>query len=579
MARKTKTRPPATSSDPVGAYARRVIAGEIVAGPLVRAACKRHQRDLAEQEKRGLRWDAKAAEHAIGFFRDVLRLNGGEFEGIPFELRDWQKFIIGSLFGWKTKEGFRRFRVAFIEIGKGNGKSPLAAGIGLFCLVADGEARAEVYAAASKKDQAMVLFRDAVAMVDQSPVLRASIRKLGGAQPWNLTYAAQGSFFRAISSDDGQSGPRPHCGLLDEIHEHADATMVEMLRAGTKRNQNALIFMITNSGFDRETVCWQYHTKAREVVEGSKDDDSFFGFVCGLDEGDDWRDERVWPKANPNLGVSIPVSYLREQVREAVTMPGKENIVRRLNFCEWTDAENAAIGKAVWEAVQHDIDSATEEYAGRPCWGGLDLSLAKDLTAFALAFPMPWGGLDLFVWFWTPADTMAAREIEAPYLRWSKAGFVIPTPGRVVGYDFVAKHLAESSKRFDIKGIAFDEYRIPALQAELEEIGFGSLPLTKHPQGFRKNSENELWMPASVNAFEKALLDEKLRIRRNDCLTWNAAGVVFEQDAQGNRKFNKRKAKGRIDGIVAAAMAVGLASVKTAEPDMNALILERGGFA
>lgn len=538
-----------------------MCAGEIVAGPLVRAACKRHRRDIEEQAKRGLVWDLKAAQHAIGFFRDVLRLNGGEFEGAPFELQGWQKFIVGSLFGWKTTEGFRRFRVAFIEIGKGNGKSPMAAGIGLYCLVADGEARAEVYAAASKKDQAMILFRDAVAMVDQSPVLRASIRKLGGAQPWNLTYAAKGSFFRAISSDDGQSGPRPHCALLDEIHEHQDATMVEMLRAGTKRNQNALIFMITNSGFDRETVCWQYHVKAREVVEGTIEDDSFFAYVAGLDEGDQWTDEKVWPKANPNLGVSIPLSYLREQVREAVTMPGKENIVRRLNFCEWTEAENAAISKERWDAVQHDIDSELDEYAGRECWGGLDLSLAKDLTAFALVFPMPWGGLDAFVWFWTPAETMAAREIEAPYTRWAREGHVIPTPGRVVGYGFVAKHLADAAQRFDIKSIAFDEYRIPALVAELEEIGFGHLPLTKHPQGFRKNSENELWMPASVNAFEKALLDEKMRIRRNPCLTWNAAGVVYEQDAQGNRKFNKRKARGRIDGIVALAMATGLANM------------------
>lgn len=244
------TEKPLRTSDPVGNYARAVVKGKILAGPHVRAACQRHLDDLKQAGQRGFFFDRKAAERAIGFFRDVLRLNGGEYEGKPFTLEGWQAFIVGALFGWKSDDGYRRFRIAYIETAKGSGKSPLAAGIGLYGLVADGEARAEIYSAATKKDQAMILFRDAVAMVDQSPALSRVLGKSGvGQSVWNLSYLKTGSFFRPISADDGQSGPRPHIVLIDEIHEHKNGYVVEMLRAGTKSRTQALIVMITNSGF------------------------------------------------------------------------------------------------------------------------------------------------------------------------------------------------------------------------------------------------------------------------------------------------------------------------------------------
>ena len=237
--RPPNTRPPDTSSsDAAERYARRVGAGEVLAGPLVHLACKRHLDDLRHGPARGLRWDRDAAEWAIGFFRDVLCLNGGEHEGKPFVLHQSQEFIIGSLFGWKASDHTRRFRVAFVELAKGNGKTPLAAGIGLYMMLADGEPRAEIYAAAVDKDQAQVLFRDAVAMIDQCPHLAARLVKSGGAgREWNLADRKTGSFFRPISSEHrgrGKSGPRPHCVLLDEVHEHPSGAMVEFMRAGTK---------------------------------------------------------------------------------------------------------------------------------------------------------------------------------------------------------------------------------------------------------------------------------------------------------------------------------------------------------
>jgi phage terminase large subunit-like protein len=243
--------------DPVTYYAQSVVSKTIIAGPHVRAACERHLRDLENGAERGLVWDLEKARYALGFFPAVLRLNGGRFEGKPFEPELWQGFIIGSLFGWYWEAtGHRRFQIAYIETGKGSGKSPLAAGIGLFGLIADGEKRAEIYAAATKKDQAMILFRDAVAMVDQSPDLDWRIDRSGSkGKEWNLAYHDTNSFFRPIAADDGQSGPRPHMALLDEIHEHRDGRVVEMLRAGFKFRTQPMLVMITNSGTNKKNRC------------------------------------------------------------------------------------------------------------------------------------------------------------------------------------------------------------------------------------------------------------------------------------------------------------------------------------
>lgn len=299
---RKKTRSTSSSVDPATKYAQDVSEGKVVAGPDIRNACNRHLRDLKEGKKRGLVWDVDSVTRAINFFAQVLKLNGGEHEGAPFLLLPWQCFIVGSIFGWKRANGTRRFRTVYVESGKGSGKSPLAAGVGLYCMMADKEPRAEVYAAATKKDQAMILFRDAVAMVDQSPALLSRIQKSGGAgKEWNLAFLQNGSFFRPISSDDGQSGPRPHCALIDEIHEHKDNRAVEMMRAGTKGRRQALIFMITNSGHDKTSVCYDYHQYGQKVASGQSENDAFFAFICSLDEGDDpFKDETCWGKANPS---------------------------------------------------------------------------------------------------------------------------------------------------------------------------------------------------------------------------------------------------------------------------------------
>lgn len=568
-------------SDRATAFAQDVTAGRIVAGPDIRAACQRHLTDQDQGAQRGLAWDLDAANRAIGYFEDVLCLNGGEFEGQPFVLLPWQAFIVGCLFGWKGADGHRRFRTAYIETAKGSGKSPLVAGIGLYGMTSDGEPRAEIYAAATKKDQAMILFRDAVAMVDQSKLLAERIEKTGrGEKVWNLAHHASGSFFRAISADDGQSGPRPHVALLDEIHEHKTRMVVDMMRAGTKSRRQALIVMITNSGHDKTTVCYEYHEYARAVAAGTKTDDAFFGFVCSLDEGDNpFEDEGCWPKVNPSLAFGRPgdenggvpgYKYLREQVTEARGMPSKESTVRRLNFCQWVDAENPWISGPTWMRCERDFD--IEELLGEECYGGLDLSGARDLTALALYFPRV---RRAFVEFWTPEDSLhdRARVDRVPYDAWLRQGHIHAPPGMAVDYGFVATRIGELVQMFDVLGIAFDPYRIKYMTPELDAEGVG-VELISHGQGYYKSQQSGLWMPRSIELLEAALTGQQIEIKTNPCLRWNAAGAVLEADQKDNRIFAKRKSTGRIDGIVALAMAVGAAGEHEPSADIEAFLMD-----
>lgn len=550
----TAIRPSSTSPDPVERYARDVVEGRIVAGPPVRAACMRHLDDLVLGLKRGLAWDLEAARRAIHFYRDVLRLNGGDFEGVPYELLPWQAFIVGSLFGWKRADGYRRFTVAYVETGKGSGKSPLAAGIGLYGLCAEGEQRAEIYAAATKKDQAQILFRDAVAMVDQSPALAARLQRSGAkGREWNLAYHETNSFFRTLSSDEGQSGPRPHIGLLDEIHEHKDASAVEMMRAGTKGRRQALIFMITNSGTTRQSVCWEHHDYGAKVAAQMLADDSFFAYICALDDGDDpFNDPSCWIKANPSLGVTIQPKYLEEQIRQARGMPGKESIVKRLNFCLWVEAASPLISHHVWQSAYECYDEAS--LRGRRCRAGLDLSSVRDLTALVLEFEPtdedPYWRLLPF--FWLPEEGLheKSEQDRVPYTKWRADGHLRVTPGRAIDKTFVAHELARIAQLFEVIDVAYDRWRIEDLRQSIEREGLSVPPLEPFGQGYKD-------MAPALDEFEQRLLNGTLKHNGNPVMTWCAANAVAVGDPAGNRKIAKDKATGRVDGIVAAVMATG----------------------
>ena len=560
---KTRNKAPGASSrkrfpkDSATKFALDVAAGKIVAGPHVRDACVRHLKDLEHGPSRGLFWDVAEVDHAIAFFHEVLCLNGGDYEGVPFHLLPWQMFIVGSLFGWKTEDGYRRFRQGYVETGKGSGKSPLAAGIGMKGLVADGEARAEVYAGATKKDQAMVLFRDAVAMYQQSPELRCRLKHSGtGENVWNLAYPDRGGFFRPISADDGQSGPRPHVALIDEIHEHRTNTTVEMLRAGTKSRRQAIILMITNSGSSKTSPCWMYHDYGAKVSAGVLEDDSFFAFICGLDAKDDpFKDEKCWAKANPSLQhADLPgIKYLREQVREARGMPGKESTVRRLNFCQWTEAENPWISSEIWLGAGRDYE--WRQFAGRRAWAGLDLSSTTDLTGLVLWIePVedgePWR---MVPFCWLPDQDLEDKEKRdrVPYLAWKRAGYLETTPGRAVSKLQVARRLVEVADHFELVACAFDRWRIEDFKALADDNGLTLPNMVPFGQGYQD-------MSPAVEAMETHLLNSTVIHPSHPVLTWCAANAVVVSDAAENRKLSKEKATGRIDLMVAGIMGAGL---------------------
>jgi phage terminase large subunit-like protein len=607
----SKTQPPNTSPDPVTGWAKAVLAGEVVAGPHIRNAARRHLLDLVEGPKRGLTWDLVAAQRAIGFFPDVLRLAGGQFEGRTFELHPSQQFKVGSIFGWKRADGTRRFRRAYVEEAKGNGKTPFSAGIGHYCLMADGEARAEVYAAAANQAQAMVLFRDAVAMRDQSPELAARLTTSGNNPVWNLADLRTNSFFRPITGEVRRSGsgPRPSCALCDEVHEHPDGLTIEMLERGFKWRKQPLLVMTTNSGSDRNSACWQEHQHAVRVAAGTRTpddaatfvgeviDDETFSFVCGLDVDDDpLEDPSCWVKANPLLGVTVQPDYLAGVARQARSIPGKLNGILRLHFCCWTDAETAWMSRAALEAVLVDFDPL--EHTGEVIAIGLDIGATKDMTA--LACVLQTGTVDVTrrdrdgveqvmslptyrAWTeqWTPAETLPERALrdQAPYDVWVEEGDLNTTPGNVVRLDFVAARVAELQADYQIKVLAYDAYAFQKhLVPQLDEMGV-YCPLVEHPQGGKRRAapnaeqrsiaENEgkeahgLWMPGSLAELETLILEGRIEIRSNRATISAIMSAAIEHDPFDNRWFSKRRAKNRIDALVALATAIGAATAQS----------------
>lgn len=574
--------------DPCTLYAHMVHSRVIIAGPWVRAAAKRHLTDLQTGEARGLRFDHAAASRVYRYFQKQLRLSEGQFQGRPFVLHPPQYFILGSLFGWMRRneagDWVRRFRRAYIEMGKGNGKSPLVGGIGLYGMDADMEAGAQIYSAGATFDQASILFNDAVKMAQQSPALKRKVDFTGNAKILNMTIMGRpqmGAFFRPLSREKGKtgSGPRPHMALCDELHEHPSGDLLEMLERGFKFRRQPLLVMITNSGSDRKSICWEEHEHACKVACGEKEDDTLFAYVCALDEGDDpLTDPRCWIKANPLLGVIITNEYLAGVVKQAKDLPGKQNNILRLHFCVWTDAATAWISRQAWERCE-DPSMKIEQFRGRRCWAGLDLSATKDMTAKAVVFEDGWkdvpdpedpsmtkrkGCYALFVRTYTPAETLAIRahNDRAPYDVWVRDGHLTALPGAVIRYDYVAKDLVDLAHGHDLQGVAYDQWLIRTFQKEVDELGASDLiHMTDHPQGVSRRNDSDLWMPGSIDAFEDLILEERLRVHVNPCLRSAVAGATIWKSPADLRRFDKAKATSRIDACVAAAMAIGLATL------------------
>lgn len=593
-------------TDRTSAYAEAVIAGEFIAGPHVRNACRRHLDDMQNGEARGLRFDLKKADRALRFFETRLRLSEGQFDGKPFKAHPAQAFIIGSLFGWQRHSEdhgwVRRFRRAYIEQGKGNGKSPLAGGIGLYGLMADDEPGAEIYAAGATKDQAGILFRDAIKMRGQSPEIRDRTKTSGGeGKEYNLAYLAKGSFFRPISREAKRtgSGPRPHMALCDEVHEHPDRGVMEMLERGFKFRRQPLLLMITNSGTDRNSICWEEHEHAVKVAAGNLNarsddayylgevvDDTTFSYVCALDKEDSPLDDPTcWVKANPLLGVTITEEYLAGVVAQAKAMPGKLNGILRLHFCRWTDADSAWMSREALEPCIVDFEPR-DLHAGKKVFIGADLSMVKDICAKAYCVQ---SGVvedgthagkpiyDAWVEAWTPGDTLHARALadKQPYDLWVREGHLNAPKGQSINYRHVAQSLAEDQHDYNVQCLAYDRYAFSRmLEPEMQELGL-SIECVEHPQGGTKKGKptdamrvaaiaagrepDGLWMPMSVRQVELLILEGRLRIHRNPVTISAMMSAVTDEDRWGNYWLAKERAAYKIDAAVALCMAVGAA--------------------
>lgn len=575
-------------------YARRVRAGEVVVGRAVRLACERHLRDLERQRTETFPYwfDVDDAQHVIDFFPEFLSLEDGV---TPFTLVEWQAFCLGSVFGWKRVDGYRRFQTAYIETGKGSGKSPMLAGVGLYGLRFDGERAAEIYSAAFDTGQASIIVNDAIRMANASEDL-ANDLDIG---KYNIAYRKTGSFMRAVSSEHrSKSGPRPSMVLIDELHEHRDGTVVNKMRAGFKGRKQPLLLEITNSGHDRTSICWQHHQHSLDILEGRVADEQWFAYVCQLDpcvlhfsEGyqqpkdgcadcDDWTDPAVWPKANPSLGVTIHESYLQSQVDLAIAMPSDQALVKRLNFCLWTESHQIWIPSDRWDACK--VESVSVDNAAlRPAAAGLDLSSQHDLSSLVVALRIDDApseepaeqvviegmneegqrvelkltlnfSVELIPTFWMPRETLLERVTKEriPYDVWERAGHVVATAGPVIDHQLIYDAILASWRRYRIQRMGLDMRDATMLFVKLRDEGRLGDNIVGVGQA-KKLSE-------AYKLFETLVRSRRIRHNGNPVLAWNIANAEPQRDRTGALWIEKPKnaETKRIDGAVAAAMAI-----------------------
>jgi phage terminase large subunit-like protein len=522
-------------------YALDVISGKIPACKQVISACKRHQNDLQHGHERGLYFDEDAAKVAIAFF-SVLKHWKGEWAGQFIELEPFQQFQIWNIFGWKRADGTRRFRTVYIEEPRKNGKTTIAAGAGIYLAFVDGEPGAEVYTAATKRDQARIAHNDATKMVKSSPQLKKIITPFKD----NLHNKQDGSKFEPLGRDsDSMDGLNVHGAICDEVHAWKDRLMWDLLDTATGSRRQPLIFAITTAGFDRQSLCYQLHDYAEKVAYGIIEDDSFFGLIYTIDEGDDWEDEATWFKANPNLGVSKKLDDMRRLAERAKEMPAALNSFLRLHLNVWTQSSERWISPEHWEAC--NIAPIEEKYlAGRDCWAAVDLSSRGDITAVVYEFPGE-SYSDVVCRFFIPEDGMRLRSKRdrVPYETWVRQGFITATPGDRIDYDYILAQIEQDMSVFNVREIAFDPWNATHVTTKLLEQ---DAPVIEFRQGY-------VSMNPAMGALDVALSTKKINHGGNPVLTWMADNIVAAIDPAGNMKPDKGKSTEKIDGIVALIMA------------------------
>jgi phage terminase large subunit-like protein len=524
-------------------------------GKYERLCWEREERD--HDDPRHYHYDPLAAEHPITFIETLCRHHKGEWAGRPLLLEEWQKRIIRSVFGWKRPDGTRRYRIAYIEVPRKNGKSELAAALGLYLLVADHEAGAEVYSSATKKDQAKIVHDTATAMVRASPELKRFVKVFRN----NLHVPRLGSKFEPLGADSNtMDGLNPHGNIVDELHAHKDRGVWDVLDTAMGARRQPLTLAITTAGvYESESIGWQQHDHAVKVLERVVEDDAFYAFIAAADEGDAWDCEETWQKANPNYGVSVKPEYLAQQAQKAAAQPSFLNTFLRLHLDRWTQQLNRWITIEDWNQCEREMGrEATEQreadLLGRECFGALDLSTKLDISALVLWFPE---SSTLVPRFWIPEANIEKRvkRDRVPYDAWVRDGWMTATPGNVIDYEWIKAEVVALSHKYQIRELAFDPWNATQIATQLGDAG---LVLVEMRQGFQSLSEPS-------KEFEKLIVAHSLNHGGNPVLRWMASNVAVKRDPADNIKPDKAASSDRIDGIVASIMALGRAIVAPAE--------------
>ena len=492
-------------------------------------------------------YDKKKADRAVTFIENLCHTKG-KWAGTPFWLLPWQEQLIRDIFGIVKPDGNRQFRTAFVEICKKVGKSELAAAVALYLLYADNEPSAEVYGAAADRQQASIVFDVAKQMIEMSPALMKR-SKLMGATKRIMNYSNAG-YYQVLSAEVGGKHGFSVSGLVfDEIHTQPNRQLYDVLTKGSSdARQNPLHFIITTAGNDRHSIAYELHTKAVDILEGRRVDPTFYPVVYGLKDDEDWEDEANWYKVNPSLGYTVDIERLRDAYREAKQNPADEITFKWLRCNMWVSSTVAWIPDAIYMRGNEPIDM--DALAGRDCYAGLDLSSTGDITALVLIFP-PRDEEEKYVllpYFWIPEETIS-RRVKAnsvPYDIWEKQGYIMSTEGNVIHYDFIEKFIMDLSEKYHILEIAVDRWNATQMIQNLEGEGFTIVPFG---QGFSS-------MSAPTKEFYRLLMEGRIIHGGNPVLRWMAGNVVIDTDPAGNIKVTKAKSKEKIDGIVAAIMAL-----------------------
>ena len=492
-------------------------------------------------------YDEEKATRAVRFIEN-LKHTKGKWAGKPFWLFPWQEQVIRDVFGIVDAQGRRQFRTAFVEIGKKNGKSELAAAVALYLLYAGNEPSAEVYGAAADRQQASIVFDVANQMVQMSPALLKRSKVMAATK--RIVNYSNAGFYQVLSAEVATKHGLNVSGLVfDELHAQPNRKLYDVLTKGSgDAREQPLYFLITTAGTDRESICYELHQKAKDILAGRKIDPTFYPVVYGLSDDDDWHAEENWYKANPSLGQTIQIDRVRDMYREALDNPAEENVFKQLRLNMWVSSLTRFIPEHIYDLGKEPIDLAALE--GRECYGGLDLSSTSDITAFVLIFP-PRTEEEKYIllpYFWIPEDTipLRVRRSSVPYDVWHQQGYLYSTEGNVIHYGFIEKFIEKLGEKYHILEIAFDRWGATQMTQDLEGMGFTVVPFG---QGFAS-------MSPPTKEFYKLLMEGRIIHGGNPVMRWMAGNVVVDRDPAENIKPTKAKSPEKIDGVVAAIMAL-----------------------